>query len=310
MDGSRTTHMDDDGPAVLPTGAVPVVDALPVEDRDSVFDLGAMEAKFSEYKEKAPTLQALHTAWLDTYKTWDKRVDMVFGKVDQIETSVAAMLGAEPGSNYEPFEILSLPTGAQGIAAMIGIGQSAYGLHKARQAHNAAKAATDSMAAKSLKWSRLSVFAAGAGLLFSGYVAFRTVSDRTRFLIDSLPELAEWFSNGGEQIAAMKAVTENELIQSIRDIAVILGVDDPDNNVMYHNVVARLNAAMTDAAEVEAQYKVATRMLCPIPGRAPESYSVTDTATATGLPQTVVQTRADEIAADAATICKPYLPGD
>ena len=308
MDGQISQDIDDDAKAILPTDPVPMVEPLRLEQRNSVFDVPTMEAKLTEYKDNTEAMQDLHRRWRDAYQTWAKRLDTVFGKVDAVDETVAVILGREPGSEYEPFELVSLPSTAVMLGALFGVAQSGYSIYQARKAYVAAKTA-ETVVRADLRWAKFKGGMATVGLLLSGYVAYRTIADRTSFLIETLPELDAWYKTGQTQITTMKATTEDTFIKGIRDVAVILGVDHPDNNVMYANVIAALNAAMTDAAEIEAQYKVATRMLCAIPGRTPETYTVADTATATGLPLTTVQNRAQEIAADTeGRICSPYLP--
>jgi len=303
--------IDDDTLAELPTGTVPVVEALAESQRNDVTDLTRMERKLDEYKEAAPALKTLHKAWVDANSVWGKRVDEVYGKVSAVDTSLAISLGVNPGEGYEPFELVSLPAALTTVTAFLGAGASGYGAYKGYQNYKAAKAAKNAGQAvqSQHRWAKTQGALAAVGFVISGYVAVQTLKDRTDFLIVTLEELEVYFLSGTEQIATMKMETEGTFIADIREIAMILGVDDPDNNQMYHNVIGTLSAAMTDAAEVEAQYKVATRMLCEIPGRTPPSYNVADTAVATGLIDTVVQARANEIEADTeGLICAPYQP--
>lgn len=293
-----TVDIDEDALAILPTGTVPVITPLEESKRNDVFDIVGMERKFDEYQRHSDALKNLHKAWNDAYGVWGKRLDLVYGKVSAVDSSIAVTLGKKPGSEYEPFELVSVPTAITSVLAILGLGTSAYSAYKAYQALKAAKAA-EVVVQADVNWARFNIATASVGFILSGYVAYRTVADRTGFLINALDSLADWFAEGKTQIDTMSGEINDRFIKEIRDIAVILGVDNPDNNAMFHAVVTKLNEAMTDAAEVEAQYKVATRMLCS------ENYNVVQTAAATGLNETVVQTLSDDIGEDP-TICTPY----
>ena len=162
----------------------------------------------------------------------------------------------------------------------------------------------------------------------SAYATVRNIKDRTDKLIDALPAYHEWLygkdENSGELIPANQVSEFNgaageiqamieavDAIQDrIRDLAPQVGValndseEKPkDLEVVYCEIVKALDLMVRTAAQVEAAFDVATRMLCLDENDDTASYTDNEIATATGLSEFVIANRREQVKDEEQELC-------
>jgi hypothetical protein len=295
----RTIEADDDDAKnyVLPTDDIPVVEPLDPDDRNDVFDSKKMEDQLSLYQTKAEEMVELFNAWAIVHDGWGSRFDRVYGKADYIDRTLLVLLGKEPGDSYEPFEILDLgvlvTSGVAFVTGMVGMVSS----------YRSLKALEDGA-----RWFGAKGKATGGMLLsvasfgFGAYVAIENTRRRTEALKAAMVDYNRWFNETKGQIEEMKQFVEVEVLPRLREAARTLGIVEEDDNVMFRRLLAQLNIAVSDVAEVEAQLRVATRMICQGTG----TFTDQQVSDATGLPLIVVANRRVEAEAQGSTLCVPY----
>lgn len=295
MDDESTIQSDptDSQDIVLPTATAPTVSPLPAEDREGLFDLKKMEDKLEDYEADAAALVTLHADWLEAYAIWSSRIERLRGKVEYLDQKLLVLLNKEPGDEFEEFELVNLGLYvSSGLAVFSGM----YGLFASIRAWS-------SLAENATRFAR---FKAGGGVALSAVslvagavIAIVNTKERIEFLKRTLTAYDAWYNETAEQIAQMKRAVETEILPAMRGAAEPLGLEGTDDNVIFRALVAALNAAMTDAAEIDAQYRVATRMICV------GGFNDVEISNATGLTATVVATRRTEVEGNRA-LCDRY----
>ena len=289
---------------VLPNGNPGKPERLQEKDRNDITDIVKMERKFDEYVEAAGAVQTLHLDWLTAYNGWSNRMDKINGAAHIIDKTLEVLLVNSPrdvpdGEKWADRMswIVPLTSGFGGILvayAKYRNAQAAIG--GAANLYQAAERGALAKKAKTGIYVSAAIFALGA------YTAIKDGIKRASFLIDKMEEYNTWFDDAIGAINSMKAETEDNILPRLYDLADALGVKVAGKpNETYRNVIAELEGLAASLAEYEAQYRIATRMICAGVG----TFSNAQIATATGLEESVVSDRRSEVAMDA-TICERF----
>lgn len=296
MDDALTIQPDatDADNIVLPTATPPVVAPLAAKDKDGLFDVDTMEDKLAEYESNAAAMSKLHGDWLEAYAIWSSRLERLRGKVEFLDQKLLVLLNKEPGEEFEEFELVNAGIYiSSGLAVASGI----YGLIASIRTWRA-------LAVDAGRWA---TFKAGGGIALSAVslvagaaIAIYNTAERVKFLKRILDDYEGWYRETTHQINEMKQAVEEEILPPMREAAAAAGATGADDNEIFRALVAILNAAMTDAAEIDAQLRVATRMICV------GGFSDVEISNATGLSATVVAARRTETEAEGSTLCDRY----
>ena len=291
---------DIDLPTKTPTKPKP----LDANKRDDITDIIRMEKKFDEYVAAAGPVQSLHLEWLTVYNGWSNRMDKVNGAAKIIDKTLEVLLVNAPldtpaGDKWldRLAWIMPMVSGGGGlVVAYVKYRNAHKAIGGAANLYQAAERGALAKKAKSGIYVSAAVFALGA------YNAIKDGIKRANFLMGKMEEYDKWFDDSIGAINTMKDETELNILPRLYDLADALGVlDEGKPNETYRALIAKLEGLSSSLAEYEAQYRIATRMICA--GAA--TFSDSQIATATGLDPTVIQDRRSEAALDP-KICQTF----
>lgn len=288
----------------LPTGTPRKPEPLDEKDRNDVTDIFKMEKKFDEYVAASGAVQSMHLEWLTAYNGWSNRMDKINGAAKIIDRTLEVLLVNAPqdvpdGEKW--FDRLSwimpMVSGGGGlVAAYIKYRNAQTAIGGAANLYQAAERGALAKKAKAGIYISAAVFALGA------YTAIKDGIQRANFLIGKMDEYDGWFNDSIGAITTMKDETELNILPRLYDLADALGVKEEGKpNETYRAVIAKLEGLAQSLAEYEAQYRIATRMICAGAG----TFTDSQISTATGLDTQVIADRRSEAALDS-TICETF----
>jgi hypothetical protein len=304
------------GENILPALDFAYLEMPPEEDRDSYFDLGKMEDAINSYKAEETKVIVAHRETVEIFRIWANRTDSVYAKTVVIQDTIGGFLGEAPTENFEEFELFdrSITYGAV-LTALTSL----YGIYSARQAVLA-------LADDAVRWTR---FKAKGGLVLtvlstalSITILFINEKRRSDALIQAIPEYQAWLYGRAEdtgkiiekptaetalgsvgQVNGMQGAVA-QMIQRITDLAEVLGIEverdgkPVDPEIIYCELEKTLIGSIKTAAEIEASFAIATRMICLDNSDATVDFSDQEISKATGLSDTLVARRRNDVAAD------------
>ena len=302
----------------LPTLAFSYIALPPYEDRKDYFDIGRMEGFLKTYRAEEKKVTETHETSAEIFHIWANRTDSIYAKTVVIQNSLGGALGNSPDENFEEFQVFDYSvTTAAILSALTG----AYGVVSAYRA-------VSELAETATKWQR---FKAKGGLVLTSVttivsltILFINEKRRTDALIEAIPNFQRWLygvdndtkkliENPTAETARGAVGTVNaihtavaEMIARITALAEIFGIatkdedgEDIDPEIIYCEVEKALIGATKTAAELEASYAIATRMICLDNDENNNiDFSDQDISQATGLPDTLVARRRDDVASD------------
>lgn len=303
-----------------PEGMVARVALLPANERDDLSDVGRMEEALAVYESAVVEAQRLYGEWQTHFELWANRADAIYARTVVIQRSVGGALDVVPTDDYEEFQLVDIGIIAGGVVTTV---TSVFALVESSKKFGEIVKTNKALKLKvgSGLLVAFSVVATVTGLV----VAYRNIADRQRALTDALPRYHEWLYGRGDddvlidpttatprgavgQIQEFRVAVDRILVR-IRGLAETLGIETVDaagaprdDEVIHCEVARALEGSMKGAAEIEAAFAVAKRMLC-LTSRGEQSFSVAQVAAATGLSDTVVQGISDLVDAPDSTFC-------
>lgn len=233
-----------------------------------------LEEEFRRYSECSEKLSDFHTSARNSYVDNHASYSQMFSKIELLNQLVQfGFLGATPDDldEYSIFWDGFLGTPGDVVGAGISVVGLAYSgwrymsMNKIVNAGNVTNA-TDDVAVKALKAARSGRAMAVAGGVFSLAMAGFTVAsaikegrEKHQQLRADLLKWADWYAGTIENALLFcywSTTMRNEITELVRNFS-----EDPES-ISDESFITKLNGFMIKAGELDAQLRLATRMLC------------------------------------------------
>lgn len=268
--------------------------------------LSELEAEFQRLAEGRGAVFAEFTSARNALEAQLAEYQEIYGRIEVINAIATQLLGAEPVTDGspgdDPFSVDILDRLDEVFViggALGGLGSLASLAHKIRNANKLRSAATvannaaqSAARAAVVTWPKLRFLGGLAGLGVSALgiaLMVRDHQERVTFYRTNIPIYEEWAADLRAKAASFDE-SRIELNEDLDDLQERLGYASRDE------MKNELRRSVGDVAEYRSQWIALTKMLCS------NKVSLEEATTYTGFPLSLVERRAQEIAADP-TIC-------